>query len=192
MRELLRAITILGISVHLTFTCLAADSTKTVSAAIPTVTPLMVSISEVNASTGVWTTEKTTANFGNLTFNTTYNIFQASVYYAIDVGIDSNADNWWITHTHATITDGEGNDLDGNINVTFMKQTGPSTATSLDAVSYGNSDKSYTKAEMAGGWLRVYYGMGTGSGDNTGVTPITISKPVGTYSGSVTFTLTEL
>jgi len=42
------------------------------------------------------------------------------------------------------------------------------------------------------GWLRIYYGIGTGSGDVTGVTPVTLAQPVDTYSGSVTLTLVQL
>jgi hypothetical protein len=63
----------------------------------------------------------------------------------------------------------------------------------LSKFSFANSNsKAFTKAQLAGGWLRIYYGIGTGEAgkDAAGVTPIGLDTPAGTYAGSVTITLT--
>jgi hypothetical protein len=140
-----------------------------------------------------WTTASSIA-FGLLSYNSTNRIFTAPAYYALDVNIASNAANWTVTHTANTIGDGLGNNLDSNINVGFVRQTGNTTFTNLTNgyVSYSNSTaKSYTSSALSGGWLRIYYGLGTGSGDYAGVTPITTAKPAGNYTGSVVLTLTS-
>jgi hypothetical protein len=75
-----------------------------------------------------------------------------------------------------------------------MKQTSSTVATQLQKVSYGNSNNvAYTKAQLSGGWLRIYYGVGTGDPadpDAPGVTPIGLDTAAGTYNGSITITLT--
>ena len=82
------------------------------------------------------------------------------------------------------------------MNVTFVQQTpDPNNASTLQYISYASSNNvSYTKTQIGtGNWLRIYYGIGTGDPlkpDATGVTPIGADKPAGTYTGSVTITLT--
>jgi hypothetical protein len=85
--------------------------------------------------------------------------------------------------------------------VTFVKQTSSTVGTELQKVSFGDSQNiAYTKAQLAGGWLRIYYGVGTGEVDSVtklgkdapGVTPIGLDTPAGTYTGSVTLTLTAV
>ena len=74
-----------------------------------------------------------------------------------------------------------------------MKQTSSTAGTQIEKVTYANSNsKAYNKAYLAGGWLRIYYGIATGkvADDATGASPITNLKAYGQYSGQVTITLT--
>lgn len=166
----------------------AVSQTVVVNATIPSVNTLTVTVSKVVGTT--WTTQ-TSINFGTLVLDPVNNIFKTSdaSYYAVDVGVNSNA-AWTITHTRTSVISG-ANNLDGNINVSFIQQNA-TTGVDLSKVSFANSNNvAYTKAAIGtGNWLRIYYGLGTGLGDNTGVTPIDINKPTGAYTGSVTLTLT--
>jgi hypothetical protein len=128
-------------------------------------------------------------DFGTLTYDSDYHIFRANAYYAVDVGVGSNAPSWSVSHTPNSVTNGTDN-LDNNINVSFVKQLDDTTSSDLVKVSFANSSKSFSKTLLAGGWLRIYYGIATGSGDNSGVVPITTDKPYGTYQGSAVLTLT--
>ena len=167
-----------------------------VTANVPLVTDGMsVSISKVQGTT--WTKNQTTMDFGTLTYNTTYNIFMPTYYFAVDVGVTDNSGTiWQLTHTRNSIQKDAANNLDGNVNVTFVQQTpDPNNASTLQYISYASSNNvSYTKTQIGtGNWLRIYYGIGTGDPlkpDATGVTPIGADKPAGTYTGSVTITLT--
>jgi hypothetical protein len=169
----------------------AASQTVTVNATIPTMTGgLNVSVSKVVGT--VWTTATQIA-FGTLIWNATNSIFLPDCYYAVDIGVvDNSATAWTVTHTRTNLANGSNN-LNGKVNVSFNKQTSSTVGTELQKVSYGNSNSiAYTKAQLSGGWLRIYYGVGTGEAgkDATGVTPIGLDTPAGTYSGSVTITLT--
>lgn len=189
-RNLLRCIAVAVILLGAVSASFAADTkTVTVKAVIPQQNGLSVSISKIVTPGDTWFPGQASVDFGTLTFDTTFNIFRASSYYAVDVGINSNAANWTVTHTPNTISSGAAN-LDGNVNVSFMKQINDTTATELSKVSFANSSASFTKAQLSGAWLRVYYGIASGAGDNPGVTPVAMDKPFGTYQGSVVLTLT--
>lgn len=184
-----RIITIFMLMVSITSLCLAA-STRTVAvrAQIPQTDGLSVAISRVDKNNN-WT-PATSIDFGTLYFDNTYNIWRSSYYYAVDVGVNSNARSWTVTHTRSSIAKGSEN-LNSNVNVTFMKQVDDNTGTQILKVSYQNSNnRAFTKSQLSGGWLRIYYGIATGQGDAPGVSPITMQKPYGTYQGSVTLTLT--
>ncbi|MEW6101612.1 MAG: hypothetical protein AB1481_04900 [Candidatus Omnitrophota bacterium] len=145
----------------------------------------------------------TTLNFGTLQFDDVDFVFRPAdpaFYFAIDLGVIDNSGNpWTLTHTRTSVRNTAGTaNLDDNINVSFVKQLDDVTATDLLKVSYNNSNsRVITKAQLTGGWLRIYYGLGTGNTDhpelgtidNPGVLPITLDKPAGTYSGQVTITL---
>ncbi len=154
---------------------------------IPRVHMLKVAITKINNSSWEETSE---INFGKLTYDETYRIFRAGYYFAVDVGVISNDENWVITHTVTPITNGIDT-LDNNINVVFVKCS-PSKEVEINKCSFRNSNSfSLNKLQLQGGWLRIYYGIATGSGeDATGVTPITMDKTGGTYSGTITITLT--
>lgn len=168
-----------------------AGDTKTVqiSATIPTQTTLNVAISKVIGTTF---TTAPAVNFGNLVLDTTNNLFKTSdnSYYVVDVGINSNASAWTVTHAIAPIANGSVN-LNNNVNVVFTNQQTSSTGVQLAKMSYAASNgKVINKTDITtGGWLRLTYGLATGSGDATGVTVIPANQAAGTYSGTVTLTL---
>ena len=172
-----------------------SSQTVNVNAVVPLVSGgLTVGISRIVSD--VWTAT-TSINFGTLALDPTYNIFLPSDgrYYAVDVGVADNSGTvWTVTHTRSSLKKDATNNLDSNVNVTFVKQTSATVGTQLQKVSFGSSNaKAYTKTQLAGGWLRMYYGIGAGDPldpDATGVTPITLDKAAGTYAGSVTITLT--
>jgi len=172
-----------------------AGATKTISvtATIPTIASMLnVTVSKVRASDDYWEQSgDIPINFGTLTYDTTWGVFRAAYYYAVDVGVtDTSGTIWSLTHTRTNLQKDATNNLNNNVNVTFMKQLTSSSATQLSKVSYTNSNNvAYNKTQLSGGWLRIYYGIGTGSGDAPGVLPITADNVAGTYTGSVTITL---
>ncbi|MDO8488539.1 MAG: hypothetical protein Q7S42_00265 [Candidatus Omnitrophota bacterium] len=133
-------------------------------------------------------------DFGTLTKNADNN-FMSAAYFYIDAPVVSNKDGWTITHTATDFANSAGNNLNGNANVTFEKvdaATGLGTAlASGGKISYAaaKTRAPITKSELTGGWLRIYYGLATGSADATGVSVITTAHPTGTYVGTVTLTL---
>jgi hypothetical protein len=176
------------------------SQTVTVSATVPTrAGGLTVAISKVTGT--VWTANQTAISFGTLTWNSTNKIFLPDSYYAVDLGVEDNTNSaWTITHTRNSLA-GQGTNINDKVNVTFVKQTSSTVGVELQKLSFADSQNiSYTKAQLAGGWLRVYYGIGTGEVDTvtkigkdaTGVTPIGLDTPAGTYTGSVTLTLTAV
>ncbi|MCM8782967.1 MAG: hypothetical protein NC909_01020, partial [Candidatus Omnitrophica bacterium] len=56
---------------------------------------------------------------------------------------------------------------------------------------FGSSNVSFNKALFKSGeWLRVYYGIATGSPeDASGTRPITLEKSPGVYTGSIVLSL---
>ncbi len=168
----------------------AAD-TKTVQvrATIPSQSSLNVTVSKV---VGTVMTAATEVDFGTLTLDPTFNIYRTSdnSYYCVDVGINSNATNWTVTHAVTSMANGTAN-LNNNINVTFMNQQTSTTGVQLAKLSYNASNSRVTnRADITtGGWLRIYYGLATGSGDATGVAVIPATALAGAYAGTVTLTL---
>lgn len=170
-----------------------ADDTETfgISATIDTMSQLDVTISRVDNATGDWTTASS-VDFGTLTWDSTYDVFRADCYYAVDVGIVDNSGSWTLTHTGGFITNGT-DFLDDNINVVFMNQIDDLNATELDKLSYTNAKGKILYPADITGWLRIYYGVGTGDVDDApGVTPIGLDKSPGTYTGTITLTLTAV
>ncbi|MCM8800197.1 MAG: hypothetical protein NC900_05700 [Candidatus Omnitrophica bacterium] len=184
----LAAVMLLGIN----SASFASDSKSyDVKAYVPQLNGLSISISKIPVSGGPWQPGQSSVDFGTLSFDSTYKIFRANYYYAVDVGINSNTSDWTVTHTPYSVTLVNGTEtLDNHINVSFVKQINDTTDQPLSKVSFANSNKSFTKSQLLGGWLRIYYGIATGSGDNPGVTPIPSTKTFGQYKGSVTITLT--
>lgn len=166
---------------------------------------MAVKLYQVPASGGAWTeiTDLTAQgmDFGALTLDTTYSVYRASVYYVVEVTVDSNKSDWWVKHDGTSVANGGGN-LDYNINVSFFKVTKagvigqPDIETSIGAkASYGSciltGAKTFTKSQISPGWLRIYYGIATGSGDASDVTAIGADKAAGSYSGKAIITLSS-
>jgi len=166
-------------------------TTVTVNATIPTMAGgLNVSVSKVVGT--VWTAASQ-ISFGTLVWDTVNNIFLPNCYYAVDIGVTDNSGNpWTITHTRSSLLGPGGANIDDKVNVSFNKQTSSTVGTELAKYSFGNSNsKAFTKATLLNGWLRIYYGVGTGEPgkDAPGVTPIGLGTAAGTYTGSITITL---
>ena len=186
--------------------CYAANTqTINVTATVAAVANgLNVGISKIDsrgtcvATDDGWTSGQANIAFGTLAWDPANSIFLNNYYYAVDVGVvDNSGAAWTITHTRGDFKNtGNTANLNNNVNVTFMKQTDATTGTQLSKVSYASSNNvAYTKAQLSGGWLRVYYGIATGDvragcTDAGGVEPIALDKPAGAYSGTVTLTLT--
>jgi hypothetical protein len=187
------AVVAVGLVVVSPLLCYAASTqTVNVRAVVPPLNGLSVSISRVQGTT--WTTA-TSIDFGTLDFDNTFKIFRAPFYYAVDCGVNDNSGNTWtVTHTRTNLANGNQT-LNNKVNVNFVRQDDKDTGVILTGgqVSYEDSNnKAYTKTQLNNGasWLRIYYGVGTGSGDNPGVTPIDATQQAGTYRGSVTISLT--
>ncbi len=192
-----RGINIVSVMVMFLFivaTCFAQEIVD-ISATIEPTSQLNVEIIKVTLPDNIptnWDPGQASMDFGTLIFDTENNIFTAdNFYYVLDIGIVDNSGTWTLTHTRSSMTNGSAN-LNTNINVTAVEQVNATTDNPLDAVSYANANGlSWTQSDIsAGSWIRIYYGIATGLGDNTGVTPIGVGKPAGTYSGQITLTLT--
>ena len=179
----------------------AATKTVPVSATIPAVTGgLTVGISKITGTgvTALWTKNQTSISFGTLVWDPKLFMFKPASYYAIDIGVtDNSVGGWILTHTRADLA-GQGTNLNNKVNVSFYKETDPlgvEPGTILGSkMSFQDSQSMiFNNTELAGGWLRVYYGIGTADPadpDADGVTPIGLDTPAGSYTGSVTITVT--
>ncbi|MBD3246422.1 MAG: hypothetical protein GF333_05365 [Candidatus Omnitrophica bacterium] len=160
-----------------------------VEATIPRQNSFNVTITRVEGNT---TNTTNAVDFGRLTFDPQLNIFTADAYYFVDIGVGTNTPQWSLEHAVTPVQRAGGEDtLDDHINVVFVKQLSDIASEQLSKVSYANSDEhTYTRDQLSGGWLRVFYGIGTGDDqDAPGVSPVTVEKPSGDYVGEVTITL---
>lgn len=222
--KLLKTIGVMVLVLGVYSFCLAGDKTQdiTVKAYIPQQNPAfdlgfyqITPNSTICTGPDSWPEKPSTTpliDFGTLKWDTDYKIFRGQFYGAVDVGVLDNTNTaWTITHSKKTSlanTTGTGN-LDSNVNVVFVKCTGKCKATTEQTqlgskLPYGNSGKAVTKAQLIGGWLRIYYGVSNGicndpvrcpnpsgcSVDAPNVEPVKGSQPYGTYQGTVTLTLT--
>ncbi len=160
-----------------------------ISATIPPISTLRISVSKIEDDD--WQPAGS-VDFGNITYDPSLGIFLGKSYYAIDVGIISNQPPWVVTHTTSSVTNGRDN-LDNNINVAFVKQSGADQDPISTATFQDSNGTSFNNAIIdSESWLRIYYGIATGRNDAPGAAPITVSKSSGTYTGSVTLTLTNM
>jgi hypothetical protein len=185
--------------------CFAQESKNVdVLAEVPQQNGFTVSVSKIIGT--AWTANQASIDFGTLVLDPALKIFlaQGGAYYAVDVGVSSNVAAWTITHTPVSIANelSPTDTLDNHINVSFVKQLTSTTSEVIQMVSFANSNKPFTKAQLSGGWLRIYYGLGTGeiktdpSGnkipqDAPGVTPVPPTQTFGKYRGKITLTLTS-
>lgn len=181
----------------------AAPVTVNVNAIVPTITGGMtVSVNKVVGTT--WTPNQSSISFGTLVWHPEngtngkpLNIFLPTMYYAVDIGVTDNSGTiWTVTHTRSSLVRSAGGNIDNKVNVSFNRVVltgGVESESEFQKLSFANSNSiGYNKTALNGGWLRIYYGVGTGetAKDALGVTPIGLDTPAGTYAGSVTFTLT--
>lgn len=136
-----------------------------------------------------WTDAQTLA-FDDLYYDEDNQIMRAKSYYAVEVGVYSNAQTWTLNHRVKPLTYNDTS-LDNNINVVFDKQIDAQTSEFLEKVSFADSNKSFVKDTLKGGWLRIYYGIASGSDDAEGVVPLTANMSAGEYTGEINITLTE-
>ncbi len=188
-----------------------------VTATVPTQFGLIVSATSIDAngtpgpSDDIWGTPVPNGNvsFGTLTLDTDNMVFISSSYYAVDVAIIANSGWTSLLHSATSVTNGTDN-LDNNINVTTIAcsivgtdecATSGTTAIDIQKLSY-TSAMSMTVTpvdvdiDIAGQWLRIFYGLSSGNDplnpqydDNPGVSPVPASQPSGSYTGTITLTL---
>jgi len=153
----------------------------------------------VNIVRVIGTTESTASSidFGQLNLDITQGIYTADRFYIAYVGVTSNASSWTLSHAHSTCVNQSDatEDLDSNIKVTFADAwdtpTPGETIITGGERSFANSDVTIGGLP-AGHYLKTYYGIVGTADPSIGVTPIPSTKAPGTYSGSVTFTLTPI
>lgn len=192
LRNGLKVIACVIAAIALTTACFAQESKVVdVKAYVPQQSGLSISVSKVVGAT--WTTGQTNIDFGSLLFDTQNNIFTGTSYYAVDIGINSNAASWQLKHETTPVSNGTET-LDENINVVFMKQLDDYNATELLKVNFAESNgRVFYKNQFTDGWLRIYYGLATGETgkDAANAKPIGPTKTFGNYQGTVKITLTE-
>jgi hypothetical protein len=215
-KNLTRSILVLAVVGGTCFLCFASDTKSfTVKANIPTVNPsfditfyqITPSADCTSDSWGPGSSTSSLLDFGTLQWDSKYKIFRGQYYGAVDVGVrDNTGTNWTITHTvtYFSHTTNPTYDLNNNVNVSFNKCVDdckdPGEQIELAKVSYfpGSNGMQFTKSQLSGGWLRIYYGIATGLKQDSGackrdapeVVPVTADKPAGQYQGRVTLTLT--
>ena len=153
---------------------------------IPRVNQLRLVISRVNPDNS-WSKEEE-IDFGRLEFDEKYRIFRSRVYFVMDVGIACNSGDWKLIYEATPLVSSNGGDLSNHINVTFCSIEGGSERV-IDRVAYSDSHKEFSRTQLEGRWLRVYYGIATGLNDAPGVTPISLDQPAGRYQGAVVVSL---
>ncbi len=164
-----------------------------IKANIPYREGLSVAISRVHKVNGEETSDPDTQISFNLQYNQEYHIFLADAYYVLDVGPETNASNWTLTYSAGNIVGPNGYILDDHINVVMVKQMPKNKWSLLKKCAYGECRYvTFTKSDLLGGWLRIYYGIATGDKekDAPNVKVITTDVPAGIYSGTITVSLT--
>ncbi len=189
MRKILFLVAIVGIASF----CFAATTIR-IAANIGETHQMNVAVNKVTGTT--WTPVSDLLGIGmdflSLTQGTD-NVFRSNSYFVVDAPVTSNRTTWTVTHTRTNFQKDATNNLNGHTNVKFVKVNNADNAETVLSggyVSYENSNnKVYSASDLTNGRLRIYYALASGSGDATGVSVITTSKPTGSYAGTVTLTL---
>ncbi len=153
---------------------------------VPRVNQLQVAISKVNPDNS-WSKEEE-IDFGQLEFDEENKIFRSRVYFVMDVGIACNSGEWKLVYEATPLVSTNGGDLSDHINVTFCSMEGGNERV-IEKVAYSDFHKEFSKEQLEGRWLRIYYGLATGLEDAPGVTPVSLDQPVGEYQGSIVVSL---
>jgi len=215
MRKLGSLFIALGVCLFSAAASWASTATFTVSATVPLATGVGFTVSQVNASTNVFTTEPqgfTNLDFGTLTYTNVGTasapsyIFLPSYYWAIDVAATggSGAPDTTVTYTDGSHPSGATSTLGVKGTVMFVKETytGATTPPNETAIS-GLPKQRYIDlsslhipyTDVTGGWLRAYVGIWNGNTTQTypdpaNGQPFTAADAAGTYTGTMTFTAT--
>jgi hypothetical protein len=182
----------------------ATQMTFTMSATVPAATGVSVTVSSVNSSTNVFTTEPagtTALSFDPMTYSTTTNEYVPNHYYALDFGTSGGAGtaDLTLTYTEGTNPNGSTNGLGYKTTATFAKEVlgtnGATTETILPQGKMRLIDLNATHiayTEVQPGWPRVYLGVWTGSttapADPSNGQPFTNGDVAGQYTGSLVVT----
>ena len=185
-----------------------AQTTLTVSAAIPAATGLQLTVTPINGTTGVAGTPSATATtipFGTLIYNAANGIYLPQNYFSVAVGATGGAGTPIVAVTYAEGTNpngGTNNGLGVKTTATFVTAN-PST--NVETVSsLGKKrliDLTGTAGELstipAGQYEKIYVGVWTGNPtatpvDPTNGQPFTNADAPGTYTGTLTFTAVTL
>ncbi len=184
----------------------ATDTTFTVSATVPPATGVSIGVSStrtLSSSYKALAADTTALSFDPMTYNTTYNIYFPSTYYALSIGVTGGSGT-----PDVTITYNEGSNPNGTTNgfgfkstATFAKAVvGPGGGTTETLLSAHGPKKRLidlnaehvTSTELAGGFLKIYLGIWTGStaapADPSNGKPFSNSDAAGTYTGSLVVT----
>ncbi len=192
-----------------------ASTTFTISATVPLATGVGFTVSQVNATTGVFKTEPpgfTALNFGTLTYTNVGTtsapsyIFLPSYYWAIDIATvgGAGAPDTTVTYTNGAVPSGATSTLGVKGTVMFVKETYTGTTTPpTETAIPGIPKKRYVDLsalhipynDVTGGWLRAYVGIWNGNTTQTypdpaNGQPFTAADAAGTYTGTMTFTET--
>ncbi len=204
------------VTVYLFFTSLCFSETINISAEVPPAHSLNLTLFKLNShgtsnpndDTG-WNSPihfpspEFAIDFGELKLDEDLGIFTTNTYYALDCGVNGGGP-WAIEHTvSGDIADKGPNSLGDNIIVTFCKVTktkgdeGDVDVCDCDALNKrmilaDATDVKVTSTELAGGWLRIFYGIATGDPDAeepVNAVPITATEKAGTQTGTIEITL---
>jgi hypothetical protein len=184
----------------------ASITTFTVSATVPTATGVSITVASVNSATNVFTTlaSGTTAlSFDPMTLNTTNNIYLPNKFYALNFGVSNGAGtpDVSVTYTEGANPNGATNGLGFKSTATFAKEVVSTTGATTETLLTAHGPKKrlidlaaehVTFTELAGGFLRIYLGVWTGStvapADPVNGKPFSNADAPGAYTGSLVVT----
>ena len=186
----------------------------TVSAAIPAAQGLQLTVTPVNATTGTAGTPvvgATTADFGQLSFNSALGIYLPTNYFTVAIGATGGAGTPQVTVTYAEGTGSQCPNIAAGLSSTLGCLGTKAVATFATVPSSGVPvisslgkkrliDLTGTAGTLtsipAGSYEEVFLGIWTGSttspADPTNCKPFSNSDASGTYQGVLTFTATTL
>ncbi|MDD4183353.1 MAG: hypothetical protein PHT53_06000 [Candidatus Omnitrophica bacterium] len=183
----------------------ASTADVTVRAVVPSTLELSYWIRSAPAGAdpyGPGSADATSLDYGTLTFDTTNSIWVASDYFTVFLLPATSGRAYTVQQTNNGVVSTGGNDLNNHLIMTpdyitadtigGIAQGAMPAGDSLGSasLSYGTNKVIYNGNSGESRIIRSYYGLSTGAaGEPTGALPITTSKPAGTYTGTVTFSV---
>lgn len=180
-----------------------ASTAFTVSATVPSATGISIVVDSVNVvGPPVFTpVSGLSLSFDPMAFNTTFNIWLPSIYYALNIGVTGGGGlpDTTVTYAEGTNPNGATNGLGYKTTATFDQELG-TTETLLSLGKKRLIDLTGTVGHVpytslaAGSYLRVYLGVWSGSttppADPTNGQPFSNADAAGTYTGTLTVSAT--